>query len=75
MKIDTTTLINMSTVDLVNLRDEYTRQRQQLPRMRRASGRSNTLATDVKYCDDAVRLINSILRVRRRPSRPLAEFA
>jgi hypothetical protein len=73
--INPSTLACMPTPALVILRDNYQRQRADLPRMHRSGGRSNTLSTDIRRCDDAIRTINDILRSRARVNKPLRTFA
>lgn len=74
MSLSVPSLRAMTTTNLKALRLNYIRQRQLIPRQHRGSGRSINLPTDIRRCDDAIRLITSIL-VQRKPNKvPLGEF-
>jgi hypothetical protein len=73
MAVSADVLVNKSTVELVAMRADYQRKRRDIPRFHRSS-RTNNLSTDIRRCDDAIRLINSILKVRQRSRRVLSEF-
>lgn len=74
MSITPTELLNKTSAELIRLRNDYQRKRTDLPRMHRSGGRVHTLSTDIRRCDDAIRMINDILRKRSRRGQPLAEF-
>lgn len=73
MALDVQSLAAMSTVDLVKLRDDYVSKRTNLPKQ----GRRHTpnLSTDLRSCDDSIRMINQIVKLRQRKRGPLSSFA
>ncbi len=72
MAVSIPALQAMTTVQLQALRTNYIAQRRGLPRQHRGRGRSINFPTDIRRCDDAVRLINRILAARRLNKKPLA---
>lgn len=75
MALSVPALQAMTTPQLIDLRANYIDQRRQLPRQHRNRGRSINFPTDIRRCDDAIRLITRVLAARRPNKRPLGEFA
>ena len=73
MALDIPSLRAITTANLKVLRENYKQQRRQLPRNHRFD--SILLPTDVRRCDDAIDIINRVLRARRVNKRPLKDFA
>lgn len=75
MSISSFELLNKTSAELIVLRNNYVRQRADLPRMHRSGHKANALSADLRICDDAIKAINEILRVRsKRNAKPLATF-
>jgi hypothetical protein len=72
MALDVSTLSAMSTLELVKLRDSYTVQKINLPKQRYRAAMN--LSTDKRRCDDAIRMINVVIKQRQRARQPLREF-
>jgi hypothetical protein len=64
MAIDADTLLTMTDLQLKTLRQDYVGRRNSIARS--PSTRGNMLPTDTRRCNDAIGLIDSILRKRKQ---------
>lgn len=73
MAIDVAVLLTKTTAELEELRASYRASKRVINKMH--STRSVTYPTDIRRCDDAVRMINQIIRERTRPRKALRGFS